>query len=127
MEGTAATTNFHHTDRPYYPNTPMEMILTTILCSISVVVLAYAFVVLYRCVCTRNYAEWRASWYNEKSEENEVPVLLEGVPIVVEGHPQEIECIATDGFSVASTCLDGQIKVWDTFTGELLKNIDRKS
>lgn len=56
-------------DQPYYPNSPMEIFLATILCVISVVVLAYMMVVLYRCVCTRNYAEWRASWANEKSDE----------------------------------------------------------
>lgn len=126
LEGSPGSSKFHHTDRPLYPSSPMEIFLTTILCFISVVVLAYMLVVLYRCICSRNYAEWRASWYNDKAEENEVPVLLEGVPIVLEGHPQEIECIATDGFSVASACLGGQIKVWDTSTGELLKNIDRK-
>lgn len=104
----------------------MEILLTTILCFISIVVLSYAFVVLYRCICSRNYAEWRASWFSDKTEENEVQVLLEAVPMILDGHPQEIECISTDGFTVASSCLGGQIKVWDTATGELIKSIDRK-
>ncbi|KAK4879556.1 hypothetical protein RN001_007702 [Aquatica leii] len=127
LDGSPESSVFFHSDRPLYPSSPMEILLTTILCFISVLVLAYAFVVLYRCICTRNYAEWRASWFSDKTEENEVQVLLEAVPIVLDGHPQEIECISTDGLSVASTCLGGQIKVWDTVTGELLKTIDRKS
>ncbi|XP_018321983.1 sterol regulatory element-binding protein cleavage-activating protein [Agrilus planipennis] len=116
-------------ERPFYPNSPMEIFLTTILCFISIIVMAYTFVVLYRCICSRNYAEWRASWFNngDKTEENDVPVLLEAVPIVLKGHPQEIECIVTDGFSAASSCLGGQIKVWDTNTGDLLAKIDRNS
>lgn len=55
-----------------------------------------------------------------------MPVLLEAVPIVLTGHAQEIECIATDGASIASCCLGGQVKIWDSVTGEMLANIDRK-
>lgn len=56
-------------DQPFYPNSPMEIFLATILCVISVVVVAYTMVVLYRVVCSRNYAEWRTSWSNEKNDE----------------------------------------------------------
>lgn len=124
----------------------MEILLTTILCFISALVLAYTVVVLYRCICTRNYAEWRASWFTEKSEESgDDQVLLEAQPVVLEGHQQEIECIATDGTSIVSACLGiflfflyyyffniifslvgGQLKVWDNSTGELLTQINRK-
>lgn len=115
-------------EQPFYPSSPMEIMLTTILCLISIIVLAYIFVVLYRCICSRNYAEWRASWYSEKVDESsDDQVLLEAVPVVLEGHQQEIECIASDGVSVVSACLSGQLKVWDNTTGELLANIDRKS
>ncbi|KAB0798454.1 hypothetical protein PPYR_09447 [Photinus pyralis] len=127
LDGSPEISSTVYSDRPFYPSSPMEIMLTTILCFISVAVLAYAFVVLYRCICSRNYAEWRASWFSDSTEEKEVQVLLEAVPIALDGHPQEIECIATDGYSVASTCLGGHIKVWDTITGELIKNIDRKS
>jgi hypothetical protein len=47
---------------PFVPSSPMELFLTALLCIISTVVLAYTMVMLYRCVCSRNYAEWRASW-----------------------------------------------------------------
>ncbi|XP_057669647.1 sterol regulatory element-binding protein cleavage-activating protein isoform X1 [Diorhabda carinulata] len=114
-------------DQPFYPTSPMEIFLTTILCLISVVVLAYAFVVLYRCICSRNYAEWRASWFNEKViEQQEDQVLLETMPVSLEGHSQEIECIATDGTNIVSACLGGQIKVFDNNTAELVCEINRK-
>lgn len=92
---------------------------------ISIIVLGYVFVVLYRTICSRNYAEWRASWFSEKSVESEVPVLLEAMPIVLDGHQQEVECLATDGFTVVSSCLGGHLKVWDT-SGGLVAHIDRK-
>jgi hypothetical protein len=47
---------------PFVPSSPMELFLTAVLCVVSTVVVAYTMVMLYRCVCSRNYAEWRASW-----------------------------------------------------------------
>ncbi|XP_018574713.1 sterol regulatory element-binding protein cleavage-activating protein [Anoplophora glabripennis] len=115
-------------EQPFYPTSPMEILLTTILCFISALVLAYTVVVLYRCICSRNYAEWRASWFAEKSDESgDDQVLLEALPVVLEGHQQEIECIATDGTNIVSACLGGQLKVWDNNTGELLTQVNRKS
>ncbi|XP_076269719.1 SREBP cleavage activating protein isoform X2 [Rhynchophorus ferrugineus] len=114
-------------EQPFYPRSPVEIMVITVLICISVVVLTYAFVVLYKCICSRNYAEWRASWYPDKNDEPvEDQVLLEAVPVVLEGHNQEIECIATDGVHLASVCLGGQLKIWDNSTGELVKVIDRK-
>nr|XP_023029446.1 sterol regulatory element-binding protein cleavage-activating protein-like [Leptinotarsa decemlineata] len=126
----AGTSAMPQSEQPFYPTSPMEILLTTILCIISILVLAYAFVVLYRCICSRNYAEWRASWFNEKSGDEfsqEDQVLLEAVPVILEGHQQAIECLVADSTSIISACLGGQLKVWDNNTGELIANIDRKS
>ncbi|KOX73423.1 Sterol regulatory element-binding protein cleavage-activating protein [Melipona quadrifasciata] len=114
-------------DAPFIPSSPMEIFLATVLCLISVIVVAYTMVVLYRCVCSRNYAEWRASWYQtEKAHDSATQLVLQALPLVLEGHTQEIECIATDGNTIASTCLAGHIKVWDATSGEQLVHIDRK-
>ncbi|XP_059059772.1 sterol regulatory element-binding protein cleavage-activating protein [Achroia grisella] len=116
---------------PIYPTTPMEILLLAILCAISVAVIAYMMVVLYRCICSRHYAEWRASW-NEDSmyrkiieKQPAVQLVMEAVPTVVAGHSQEVECLVTDGDKIVSSCLQGNIKVWDSQNGELLANIDR--
>lgn len=80
-------------EQPLYPRSPMEIMLLSILILISIVVMTYGFVVLYRCICSRNYAEWRASWYPDKSEDPVEPseqVMLEAVPVVLEGHNQEV-------------------------------------
>uniref|UniRef100_A0A2M4A5S6 Sterol regulatory element-binding protein cleavage-activating protein n=1 Tax=Anopheles triannulatus TaxID=58253 RepID=A0A2M4A5S6_9DIPT len=116
---------------PFYPKTPMEILLTCMLLVVSTFVVTYTMVVLYRCVCTRNYAEWRASWHSESSEgeadTKPEQCLLEGVPIQVNGHAHRIECLVTDGSMIASSCLQGQVKVWDVNSGELMAEIDRCS
>ena len=114
---------------PFIPSSPMEIFLAAVLCLISVVVVAYTMVVLYRCICSRNYAEWRASWSSSQeknSHDSVTQLVLEAVPLVLEGHVQEVECIATDGNTVASSCLAGHIRVWDALSGEQLAHIDRK-
>ncbi|XP_072761424.1 sterol regulatory element-binding protein cleavage-activating protein [Anoplolepis gracilipes] len=116
-----------NTDAPFVPSSPMEIFLAAVLCLISVIVVAYTMVVLYRCICSRNYAEWRASWNKqEKTHDSVTQLVLEAVPLVLEGHIQEVECIATDGNTVASTCLAGHIRVWDSISGEELAHIDRR-
>ncbi|CAH0703483.1 unnamed protein product [Spodoptera exigua] len=118
-------------DLPIYPTTPMEILLLAILCTISVAVIAYMMVVLYRCVCSRHYAEWRASWSDDDeyrkivAKQPAVQLVMEAVPLVVAGHSQEVECLVTDGEKVVSSCLQGNIKVWDSQNGEILTNIDR--
>ncbi|CAB3256174.1 unnamed protein product [Arctia plantaginis] len=105
------------TDLPIYPTTPMEILLLAILCTISVAVIAYMMVVLYRCVCSRHYAEWRASW----NDDEEYRKIIAKQP----QFSQEVECLVTDGEKVVSSCLQGTIKVWDSQNGELITNIDR--
>ncbi len=103
----------------------MEILLAAILCAISVFVLTYTMVVFYRCICTRNYAEWRSSWNDTDTIHSNTQRILEGVPIQVKGHTHLIECLVTDGTVVISSCLEGQVKVWDGSNGELMLNIDR--
>lgn len=50
---------------------------------------------------------------------------MEALPIAIKGHSNLVECIATDGNLIASTCLGGQVKIWDGITGELIVDIER--
>lgn len=61
-------------DSPFIPRSPMEIVLALILVGVSVLVLAYMTVVLYRCICTRNYAEWRSSWEANSQQEGDTQV-----------------------------------------------------
>lgn len=58
-------------DDPYVPSSPIELALTMLLAIPSVLFIAYLFVVLYRTVCSRNYAEWRESWMNGSTDGNQ--------------------------------------------------------
>jgi len=80
-------------------------------------------------VCTRNYAEWRTSWANGEAAagvDSSTQVVLESMPLVLEGHPQQVECLTTDGAVVASTCLSGEVRSWNVFSGECMAVINRR-
>ncbi|XP_012288280.1 sterol regulatory element-binding protein cleavage-activating protein [Orussus abietinus] len=124
---TLSESRVFNTDAPFIPSSPMEIFLAAVLCLISVIVVVYTMVVLYRCICSRNYAEWRASWYQqEKTHDSVTQLIMEALPLVLEGHTQEVECIATDGNTIASSCLAGHVRIWDTISGEQVAHIDRK-
>ncbi|XP_058460282.1 sterol regulatory element-binding protein cleavage-activating protein isoform X2 [Malaya genurostris] len=120
--------NLNNGNAPFYPKTPMEIILSCMLIAVSIFGVTYALVVLYRCMCTRNYAEWRASWHDGESDEpKQEQRILEGVPVQVNGHKHRIECLVTDGNMIASSCLQGQVKIWDGTNGELIAEIHRSN
>lgn len=112
---------------PFIPSSPMEIFMASLLCITSVFVVAYTFVVLYRCICTRNYAEWRASWANasDQSAHSRTQVVMEALYVAIEGHTHLIECLATDGNVIASSCLGGHVKIWDAISGEMILHIER--
>lgn len=113
---------------PLVPKSPMEIILAFLLCAISASVLSYTMVVFYRCICTRNYAEWRSSWNEpELLHPSGGEQILEGIPLQIDGHTHKIECLVSDGSNIVSSCLKGQIKVWDAKFGDHITTIDRSN
>ncbi|XP_017472811.1 PREDICTED: sterol regulatory element-binding protein cleavage-activating protein isoform X1 [Rhagoletis zephyria] len=111
---------------PLYPKSPMEFFFAITMCLISIFVLSYTMVVFYRCICTRNYAEWRSSWYESSEMPQKTEHILEGVPTKIVGHKHTVECLISDGSHIISCCLSGQIKVWDARNGENLTTIQRE-
>lgn len=118
-------------DLPLYPKTPMEIVLLAILCAVSVFVITYTMIVMYRCICSRNYAEWRSSRWDDSEimetmarSANEQQVL-EAFPITVKGHKHNIECVVSDGNLIATSCLQNIIKIWSSTNGELVAEINR--
>ncbi|KAH8297118.1 hypothetical protein KR044_005094 [Drosophila immigrans] len=110
---------------PLVPKSPMEIFFAILLCCISIFVLCYTMVVFYRCICTRNYAEWRSSWHESEAPHTQTEHILEGVPTQIAGHKHRIECLVSDGNYIISCCLKGQIRVWDGRSGEQLTSIGR--
>lgn len=111
---------------PLVPKSPMEIFFAILLCCISIFVLCYTMVVFYRCICTRNYAEWRSSWHESEVPHKQTEHILEGVPTQIAGHKHRIECLVSDGNYIISCCLKGQIRVWDGRSGEQLSSIVRQ-
>ncbi|XP_023037735.1 sterol regulatory element-binding protein cleavage-activating protein [Drosophila willistoni] len=110
---------------PLVPKSPMEIFFAILLACISIFVLCYTMVVFYRCICTRNYAEWRSSWHESEAPHMKTEQILEGVPTQIAGHKHRIECLVSDGAYIISCCLKGQIRVWDARSGEQLTSIAR--
>ena len=102
----------------------------------SLVLLTYLVYVLYRCCCSRNYAEWRTSWAtfikdswkwikktskgkNERGLTSS-ETLFDAVPVKLTGYLQEIESITSSLESpfVTTYDLQGDLTVWDALSGE---------
>ncbi|XP_063610066.1 sterol regulatory element-binding protein cleavage-activating protein-like isoform X2 [Penaeus indicus] len=112
----------------FIPSSTGELLLTAILVIPAVLCLLYAFVALYHCICSRNYAEWRASWWGQDGVKSETSQIIgDALPLVLAGHPHDVECMCTDGTLLVSSCLAGIIRVWDPSTGECVANINRRS
>jgi len=57
---------------------------------------------------------------------NSVKVVFEAVPLVLDGHLEEVECMGNDGNVVASVCLSGVMKIWNATTGDNIVTVNRK-
>lgn len=112
----------------FIPSSTGELLVTAVLMIPAVLCLVYAMVAFYHCVCSRNYAEWRASWWGQEGTSDEsAQIIGDALPLVLAGHPHDVECMCTDGQVLVSSCLAGVIRVWDPSTGECLANINRQS
>lgn len=112
----------------FVPSSTGELLMTAVLVIPALLVLVYAMVAFYHCVCSRNYAEWRASWWGQEGHRDESSQIIgDALPLVLAGHPYDVECMCTDGQVLVSSCLAGVIRVWDPSTGECLASINRHS
>ncbi|RWS16320.1 Sterol regulatory element-binding protein cleavage-activating protein-like protein [Dinothrombium tinctorium] len=105
--------------------TSSEILFAFILSIPTLIFIIYVFVTLYRCMCSRNYAEWRSSWSESLKLKNLTKrdvetVITETVPLILAGHEQEIEYISASEVTpfVVSCCMQGDIRVWDVLSGE---------
>lgn len=123
----------------HVPWTSTELFIALALSIPSIIFIAYLIVLMYRCFCTRNYAEWRDSWANTlRMKKNPLEgshrhghyseyLTTETLPLKLPEHEQELEYIAsnTDTPFVVSCCMQGDIKVWDVLSGECHTHIIR--
>lgn len=94
----------------------------------------YTIYLLYKCCCSRNYAEWRTSWIDKingilkkEKKKNKRKIskygddtMFDAVTVKYGGHFEEIECISSckDSSFVVSHCISGDVIVWDALSGE---------
>lgn len=112
-----------------HPASHAEVTLVFALSLPSVIFVVYLFVTLYRCMCSRNYAEWRASWSALRPARGDDPdtyLLMETYPIRLQGHIQEVECVITDDSVIVSSDLGGNVGIWDANTGECINTLRRR-
>lgn len=77
--------------KQYYPKSRSEFVLTVSLTFLSVICVTYFIMVMYRCMCSKKYSKWRASWNKipKNSKGNTYyKQMKEAVPIVLRGHLQ---------------------------------------
>ncbi|ELU06614.1 hypothetical protein CAPTEDRAFT_96666 [Capitella teleta] len=113
-----------------YPRTTLELVATVMFVIANVMIVTFSFIWLYKCVCTRRYAKWRSAWNRNRKSKKDAQYckkIRESLPIILRGHRQEVECVVTDGPFVVSSCLGGQIRVWDSATGEPMTSINRQN
>jgi hypothetical protein len=121
-----------------YPWSSGEIFITIGLSVPSIIFMIYVFVLMYRCMCTRNYAEWRASWshtlrltkgQSNKRGTNYEYFNFETNPIRLQSHEQELIHLASNSDTpfVVSSCMEGDIRVWDVLSGECHIYVKRSS
>ena len=86
-------------DLSYHPSTPGEVALAIALVIPSLMFFIYLMVVLYRCMCSKHYAEWRTSWKNSSGLDSnrsmysecsaaDANLVMETFPLKLRGHSQ---------------------------------------
>ena len=127
-----------------YPHIPFqwtsgEILITVALSVPSIIFIIYVFVLMYRCFCTRNYAEWRDSWSQTlkfgRSQSNKKGISaydyidFETNPMKLQDHEQELNLLASNSDTpfVVSVCMEGDIRIWDVLSGECHTLIKRWS
>ena len=74
------------------PRTKQELVATLLLIVASVILVVYFLTVLYRCMCSRNYAKWRTSLSkrrrNRLKQSPYFKQICESVPLLLQGHEQ---------------------------------------
>nr|XP_050044303.1 sterol regulatory element-binding protein cleavage-activating protein-like isoform X1 [Dermacentor andersoni] len=110
-----------------HPASSAEATLVLALSIPTVLFIVYLFVTLYRCMCSRNYAEWRSSWSNlYQSRDPDTFLVMDTYPIELQGHSQEIEYMITEDNTIVSSDLGGDVRIWDSNTGECINILNRR-
>ncbi|XP_066301686.1 sterol regulatory element-binding protein cleavage-activating protein-like isoform X2 [Branchiostoma lanceolatum] len=106
-----------------------EYYVTIGLAVLSGAFLVVILMVLYKCVCPRDYGRWAPEGRRVKVVDDPYYIrqISDSVPLVLRGHTQDVECMCSDGPTLISSCLLGDIRVWDANSGDCLTLISRRA
>ncbi|XP_070565484.1 LOW QUALITY PROTEIN: sterol regulatory element-binding protein cleavage-activating protein-like [Ptychodera flava] len=110
---------------PLFKATRWDFWFTIVLAMMSAAFFIIMLVVTYKCVSGRNHGKTGSFRYLQSRAESYVRKIAETAPTVLKGHIQEVECLVSDGAVIVSSCLGGEIRVWDPKTGECVTAINR--
>ncbi|XP_078490120.1 sterol regulatory element-binding protein cleavage-activating protein [Ciona intestinalis] len=108
-----------------YQMTGLDYYLTLLLGAISGMFMVFILHIMYRCVCSRNYANWRKPRRNRQTVGSYISSVGDSMPIVLSGHSQLIECVRAEGTNVISSDISSELKVWDSHSGDCTCTIQR--
>lgn len=121
----------HHLRMVQYQMTGLDYYMTLLLGAISGMLLVFICNFLYRCLCSRRYGHSKLDNKKRKHLANSgdayTSAVGDCVPLILTGHKHRIETIDVEGVTVVSSDIYGELKVWDTDTGECSCTINRNS
>nr|CAB3265884.1 sterol regulatory element-binding protein cleavage-activating protein-like [Phallusia mammillata] len=112
-----------------YQMTGLDYYLTLLLGAVSGMFMVFLLNIMYRCVCSRDYANWHLHRHKKQVPDSgtHMSSVGESLPLILTGHTQLIEFVNANEFNVISTDIAGTLKIWDYHSGECSGTIDRSS
>lgn len=111
----------------YGVETRLQYYLTLLSGAIAGMLFLLVIKFLYSCICSRDYANWKYKRMKRSFSHEQYSSAGGGcVPLALAGHSHSIELVSVDGMSVASSDLSGEIRVWDSHSGECICTMARK-
>ncbi|XP_071946815.1 sterol regulatory element-binding protein cleavage-activating protein-like [Antedon mediterranea] len=89
--------------------------------------LVILILLLCKCVSLKRLRRQRYKKCHHDDIIRSVQNANESVPLVLQGHKQDVECIVSEAGWIFSSCLSGEIRRWDPATGDCMLVIERKS
>lgn len=120
-------------DRPNW--NPRVYFLVLLFSTPTLICIIYISIIMYKCMCSRRYDEWRSSWSTNgdilglsgdlKGKMDDY--MLETILMKREAHQEEIEMIASSDKDpyLAVTSMNGDLSVWDVLSGECHLQVNR--
>ena len=119
VEPTAPTGiySFHLPENYFMQPTGLHYYITLIIGAVSGILIVFLLNVMYHCICSRRYATPTAPPTDPG----------ECIRIQLKGHSYNIDSVHVEGVTVTSSDISGQLRTWDTHSGDCTSVIKREN